>query len=193
VIRIYDAAKYFNVPVFSSSSLRYTDSAQAIRAGKVGRVLGAEAYSPCSLEKTHPDLFWYGVHGVESLYTVMGTGCQSVVRVATPGEDVVVGTWDGGRVGTFRGMRVGKAGYGGTAFGETGTEPIGGSGGYRPLLVQIAKFFRTGKPPVDPEETKELYAFMEAADESKHRGGTPVLLREVKEKAADAARKNPLR
>src|SRR5438128_327107 len=77
-VRIYDASEYFKVPVFSSSSLRYAPATQALRAGKVGRVLGADAYSPCELEPHHPDLYWYGIHGVETLYTVMGTGCQTV-------------------------------------------------------------------------------------------------------------------
>ena len=192
-VRIYDAAEYFKVPVFSSSSLRYAAGAQALRAGKAGRVLGADAYSPCALEPTHPDLFWYGIHGVETLYTVMGPGCKSVVRVSTKDQDVAVGTWEGGRVGTFRGMRAGKAGYGGTVFAENGTEQIGSFGGYRPLAVKIAEFFRTRTPPVDPKETLELYAFMEAADESKRRGGSPVSLEEVMAKAVAAARQNPLR
>jgi predicted dehydrogenase len=192
-VRIYEAADHFKVPVFSSSSLRFAEGAQAIRGGKIGRVLGADAYSPCALEATHPDLFWYGVHGVEALYTVMGPGCQSVVRVSAPDADVVVGTWDGGRIGTFRGMRAGKPGYGGTAFGAEGTAQIGAGAGYRPLVVRIAEFFRTGQPSVDPRETLEIYTFMEAADESKHRGGTPVPLREVLEKATEAARKAPLR
>jgi predicted dehydrogenase len=193
VVRIFDAAEHFKVPVFSSSSLRYTPGAQAIRGGKLGRVLKANAYSPCELEPHHPDLFWYGIHGVEALYTVMGTGCQTVVRTHAKDEDVVVGTWAGGRVGTFRGLRTKGAGYGGTAVGEKATEQIGGSAGYRPLVVQIGQFFRTRQPPVDPRETLELYAFMEAADESKRRGGTPVPLAEVLEKATTAARQNPLR
>ncbi len=193
VIRIYEAADHFKVPVFSSSSLRYTAAAQALRAGKAGKVLGAEAYSPCELEPHHPDLFWYGVHGVESLYTVMGPGCETVVRVSTPEADVVVGRWAGGRVGSFRGLRTKKIGYGGTVFGDKAIEPIGASEGYRPLVVQIARFFRTRTPPVDPKETLEIYAFMEAADESKHRGDIPVPLREVIEKATAEAQKNPLR
>ena len=35
------------------------------------------------------------------------------------------------------------------------------------LVIEIAKFFRTGQPPVSAAETLEIYAFMEAADESK--------------------------
>jgi predicted dehydrogenase len=179
VVAIYEAATRYKVPVFSSSSLRYMASAQAVVGGKVGKVLGADAYSPAHLEKTHPDLFWYGIHGVETLYTVMGRGCKSVVRVHTGDTDVVVGTWADGRVGTFRGTRSGKSEYGGTAFGENGTAALGPYDGYQPLLVQITRFFGTGVPPVPPEETLEIYAFMEAADESKRQGGVPVTLERV--------------
>ncbi len=176
---IFSLAKRAGVPIFSSSSLRFTPSAQEIRGGAIGQVMGCDAYSPCSLEKTHPDLFWYGIHGVELLFTVMGPGCESVVRSATDGTDVVVGTWSDGRIGTFRGIRAGKGGYGGTAFGTKENRVIGPYPGYGPLVVEIVKFFRTGKPPIDARETLEVYAFMEAADESKRRGGSPVRLAEV--------------
>ena len=190
VLALYDAAKKYGTPIFSSSSLRYMQSAQDIAAGKVvGQVVGAEAYSPAHLEKTHPDLFWYGIHGVETLFTVMGTGCQRVVRVNTDNTDVVVGTWNDGRVGTFRGARSGKTGYGGVAYGTEGVTPIGPYDGYRPLLVKIVEFFRTGKAPVPPEETVEIYAFMEAADESKRKGGVPVALESVLQKAQKEKRK----
>lgn len=188
-IAIFEAAKQYDVPVFSSSSLRYVANAQEIGRGEVvGKVLGADVYSPAHLEKTHPDLFWYGIHGVEMLYTVMGPGCKRVVRVHTPGMDVVVGTWADERVGTFRGMRSGKSGYGGTAYGEEGIAPIGPYDGYRPLLVQIVEFFKTGKAPVSPDETIEIYTFMEAADESKRQGGVPVNLESVLAKARTAKR-----
>jgi hypothetical protein len=52
-----------------------------------------------------------------------------------------------------------------------------------PLLHQIVHFFRTGVVPVSPAETLEIYAFMEAADESKRRNGAEVTLAEVMAKA----------
>jgi hypothetical protein len=124
-------------------------------------------------------LFWYGIHGVEILFTAMGPGCESVTRFSTPDAEVVVGTWKEGRIGTFRGMRSGKHDYGGTAFGTDGNLFFGPFEGYEPLAIQIAEFFRTKKLPVDPQETLEIYAFMEAADESKRRGGAPVSLSET--------------
>ena len=182
-IRIFDAAKRYEVPVFSSSSLRYMENAQAIRNGAIGDVTGAHTYSPATLEPTHPDLFWYGVHGVETLFTLMGTGCETVQRIPGEETDIVVGTWEDGRVGTFRGMRSGKGGYGGRAFGTEGIMDAGPYEGYRPLLVEIVKFFQTGIAPISPEETIEIFAFMEAADESKRRGGESVSIEEVMEKA----------
>jgi hypothetical protein len=109
----------------------------------------------------------------------MGTGCESVTRTSTDGFDVVVGKWADGRIGTFRGIRQGKAGYGGTVFGEKSIAPIGPYKGYDPLVVEIAKFFRTHEAPVSVEETVELYAFMSAADESKRQGGVPVSIADV--------------
>lgn len=138
---------------------------------------------PAVIEKTHPDLFWYGVHGVEALFTVMGTGCKSVERTYTDGADMVVGLWEDDRIGTFRGIRTGAQNFGGTAFGDKGIATIGPWEGYRPLVVQIAEFFRTGKPPISAKETLEIFAFMEAAEESKANGGASVSLVSVMQKA----------
>lgn len=185
-IKIFDEAKAARVPVFSSSSLRFGKNTLAVRAGSIGKVKQAETSSPASLEPTHPDLFWYGIHGVESLFTVMGTGCVSVKRGTTAdGKIQVVGTWTGGRQGTFT---EGK-GYTGKAVGEQGEAAVGAYDGYDPLLFSAVHFFRTGQAPVTPEETLEIYAFMEAADESKRRGGAEVTLKEVMDKATAEARK----
>ncbi len=159
---------------------------------ELGDVVGCVAYSPCSLEEHHPDLFWYGVHGVETLFTIMGTGCVSVTRTHTSGTDVVTGVWKDGRVGTFIGQRAGRPGYGALVFGSKSTLLAGRYGGYTPLLVEICRFFRTGQPPVSAEETIEIFAFMEAADESKRQGGQPVTLESVirKAEAELSARRN---
>lgn len=188
-ITIFELAKHYGTPVFSSSSLRFSSGAQAIRNGSIGDVTGCDTYSPCSLEATHPDLFWYGIHGCETLFTIMGPGVDSVVRTQTPNFELVTGVWKDGRIGTFRGIRSGSGGYGGTAFGTKGVASAGQYDGYKPLVVEIVKFFRSGKPPVSAEETTDLYAFMEAADESKRRGFVPVKVTEVRAVAAEAAAK----
>ena len=189
-ISIFEASKHYNVPVFSSSSLRYVSGTQDIAKGSIGKVLGGVTYSPATIEKTHPDLFWYGVHGVESLFALMGTGCKSVSRVFTENTDLVTGVWQDNRIGTFRGTRSGKAGYGGIAFGENGTVPLGEYQGYNPLLIEIIRFFNTGIVPVSAEETLEIFAFMAAAEESKHKDGASVDIESVMAKAKKKVKKS---
>ena len=176
---IFREAHKHNVPTFSASSLRFSPSTQSVASGSIGSVLGADTYSPAKLETTHPDLYWYGIHGVESLYTVMGKGCKKVTRIFRDEMEVVNGEWEDGRIGTFRGIRTGKTGYGGVAFGTEGIAPVGAYEGYEHLVVEILEFFRTGKPPVDSEETIEIFAFMSAADLSRERRGAPVDIEEV--------------
>lgn len=177
---IFAAARQYNVPTFSSSSLRYIENIPNLASGKaIGAITGVDAFAPATLESTHPDLFWYGIHGVELLYALLGTGCNEVRRVYGEGTDIVVGTWSDGRVGIFRGIRQGKGGFGGMAYGTDGQQALGTYGGYLPLLYRVVEFFDTGSVPVSPEETTELVAFMEAADESKRRGGAAVSIKEL--------------
>ncbi|MBO9618489.1 MAG: Gfo/Idh/MocA family oxidoreductase [Niabella sp.] len=171
---IFKAARQYNTPVFSSSSLRFITGMNEVKSGKIGKVVGAGTFSPAKLEPTHPDLFWYGIHGVETLFTAMGTGCKTVSRVHTEHTDIVTGIWEDDRVGTFRGTRSGKEGYGGIVYGEKGQLILGPFTGYDPLLLEIIHFFETGIPPVAEAETMEILAFMEAADISKQKQGAPV-------------------
>ena len=186
-IAIYRFAEERNVPIFSSSALRYSPRNQELRAGKEGKVVGADCYSPCTEEPSHAGFYWYGIHGVETLYTLMGTGCESVSCVSTEGTDVAVGVWKDGRIGTFRGLREGARPYGGTAFCEKKMFPAGGYEGYGKLLETILTFFKTRVSPVDKVETLEIYTFMEAANESKRQGGKPVTIKSVYGKATKEA------
>lgn len=179
VLEIFRLAEEKGVPCWSASSLRYAPWAVEARGGAVGEILGCDAFSPCSLDEHHPDLYWYGIHGVETLFTIMGPGCKSVRRVQTADYEQVTGIWADGRIGTFRGTRKGKHDYGATVFGAKKVVANVGFGGYEPLLVQVVEFFKTKKVPVPQAETIEIFAFMSAADESKKRGGAEVTLEEV--------------
>lgn len=184
VLVIFEEAHEAGVPVFSSSSLRFSSGFQAARGGgDFGEIKRCTAWSPYHVEPHHPDLFWYGVHGVETLYTIMGTGCETVVREK---EDRVVGTWKDGRIGVWEARK----GYGAEVEGTEKSGPAGEYEGYQPLVEEICRFFLTGDPPVAAEETIEIFAFMEAADESKRRGGEPVALADVLQRARTEAAEN---
>jgi predicted dehydrogenase len=191
VVAIYKLANANKVPVFSSSSYRYYETMTALQRAKTGRIRGAISYGPCALEPHHPDFFWYGIHPTEALYTVLGAGCQTVVRTTTADTDVATGVWADGRTGVLYGVRNGTTAdamshrvivFGTEAIVEQGRA----DGSYAPLVREVMRFFQTGVAPVPPAETLEIYAFMEAADESKRRGGVPVKISEVLEQNGGA-------
>jgi predicted dehydrogenase len=181
-IEIYRLAKEAKVPVFSSSSFRFYNSMVDVKKADVGDIRSVISYGPAHLEPHHPDLFWYGVHPTEALFTMLGTGCETVVRSTTPDTDVITGTWSNGRLGTLHALRKGPTPHKVVVFGTKAVAEQKGGGDYAPLVQEIMKFFQTGVAPVSPEETLELFAFMEAADESKRQGGAPVKIREVVKK-----------
>lgn len=188
VVAIYDLAKKHNVPCFSSSSLRFVPGIQGLLQNKeLGEIVGAVTWGSCTYQEGTPDMFFYGIHGIEPLYALMGTGCETVTRIQTKDTDVVSGVWKDGRVGTYRGIRKNNATFGAIAFGTKAIVPAARSGGYQELCKEIGRFFKTGNVPVSPEETIEIFTFMEAADESKRRGGAPVSLAGVLAKARDGA------
>lgn len=193
-IEIFRAAEESGTPCFTNSALRYGPITAALANDpKLGRVLGGDTYcNSKSILPGHPDLFYYGIHGCDMLFTIMGPGCTTVTRLKTPSADLVAGVWNDGRLGTYRGILEGSAGYGATAFCEKGIASAGKFEGYEPLLVEIAKFFKTGKVPMTVEHTLEIYAFMEAADESLRQEGRAVSIESTLSKArkeADARRK----
>jgi len=128
-IVIYELAKKHNVPVFSSSSARFSPQiAAALKNPEVGSVLGAATWGSCSYSPGTPDLFFYGIHGVEPLFAIMGAGCDTVTRIQAKDADVVTGVWKDGRVGTYRGIRRGKAESGAIIFGTSAVvKPAGGT------------------------------------------------------------------
>jgi len=163
------------VPVFSSSSLRYALEVVDIKAkeAELGKVVGVDAYSPASLHPRNPGFFNYGIHGLETLYALMGPGCESVTCTSTEGGDVITGLWKDGRIGVVRGTRKGSHSYGFVAWCEKGVRQATINAGfiYRELLKQVVKFFETKTPPIDLSETIEIMAFIEAAMKSAAKGG----------------------
>lgn len=193
VCLIYELGKKFNVPVYTTSSFRYTEPVLEISGGKKGKVLGADCFGPCEEEPSHASLFWYGIHGVEMLFSVMGTGCESVTRTHTSETDLVVGVWNDKRVGTYRGMRIGRGPYyhfGGFAYCEKEAVPLDNytGFGFYGLTKELVKFFDSGVVPVSSETTIEVYAFMEASNQSLL-SGKPVKIADVITKAKKMALK----
>ncbi len=183
VLAIYETAVETGTPCFSASAMRWYPGVVEVAQAHTGTVRGAISYGPSPLEPNHPDLFFYGIHPTEALFTVLGPDCERVQRVTTSHTSVVTGTWADGSVGTLHAMHRWPAEYRLTKFGDTGIFEQREAGDYTPLVREIVKFFHTRTAPVSMAETINIYAFMEAADESRRWGGTSIELTTVLERA----------
>ncbi len=175
-LEIYRVAEENGTSVFSASALRFAPEVVEVALAEVGRVAGAISHGPCPLEPHHPDLFFYGIHAAEALFTVMGPGCSRVSRVTTNRASVVSGVWADGSIGTLHALHHWPAPYRVTKLGDRSVASREVPADYAPLLREIVRFCRSGVPPVSKAQMLEIYAFMEAADESKRRDGATVAL-----------------
>lgn len=183
VVEIFKVAEAAGAPLFSASSVRWYPGVVEVAAAQAGATTGALSYGPSHMLEHHPDLFFYGIHPTEALFTVLGPGCASVVFSPSKGISVATGTWADGKIGTLFALHQGAQDYKVIRFASDKIVEQRSTGDYTPLIREIVTFFQTGKPPVTPAQTIEIYAFMEAANESKRKGGRSVTLREVLERA----------
>jgi Oxidoreductase family, NAD-binding Rossmann fold len=163
-----------NIPWFSSSSLRYS----SIAGMRTPDMTSAIVWGPGPLEAHHQlDLTWYGIHGIEMLYTLFGTGCTEVSRISSPDSDVITGRWQDGRLGTVHLQRpYGK--YGAVVYLKDKSLNANPdiSSSYVPLVKEIVKFMETKTAPVPNNETLEMFEFMDAAQRSLAEHGASVKL-----------------
>jgi predicted dehydrogenase len=191
-IAILRLAAETKTPFFSSSQHRYSPGFIGMRDHpEVGKVLGCDVYGGYDVKApAEADLFIRPLHSLETLYTIMRPGCATVACTSTPTAEIYTMTWKDGRAATYRGIKTEKVKYSATVFGDKGVSTAGiyGHGvpvagvvptkdeymGYKGIAIEMAKFFKGGPAPVDPSETLEIFAVMQAAEESKAKGGCPV-------------------
>ncbi len=173
-----ELAEKHHAPLFSSSSLRYALEVQEVQrqVGEWGAVVAADAFSPATTHPRNPGLFHYGIHGVETLFALMGKGCRRVRCVYHDDGEVVVGEWADGRIGTVRGIRKGVHAFGFTVICErkAWATTIDTRYIYRELLRRVVQMFITRQAPLDITETLQIVAFIEGARQSALQHGVPV-------------------
>lgn len=201
VAAIFRIAQDAKVPLWSSSQHRFSPGFIGMRNHpEVGKVLGCDVYGGCPMVPHHSDFFWHAVHSLETLYTIMGPGCETVRCTSTPQVESITGVWRDGRIGTYRGIKQGAVKYSATVFGEQGVSIAGVYGhgvpvkgvaptddkymGYEGIALEIARFAKGGAVPVTPAETLELYAFLEAARESRVKQGASISVAETLKRVA---------
>lgn len=177
VREMIELARQHNIPLMSSSALRYAEALQEVLADDAkGEIIGADFYGPMAIEPTQPGLFWYGIHTVEMLFAALGKGCVQVTATTNDDHDLIVGVWEDGRIGTIRGNRSGNSQFGGVVHRKQGTQFVDVYSHKKPyfasLLEEVMKMFQEGSVSIDLEESYEVIRFIEAANESRETGKT---------------------
>ena len=177
---IIGLAERHNAPVLSCSALRYDPQIAAAlsRRQDLGPILSADVWTAAALHPGNPGLLHYGIHGVEMLYALMGSGCQYVQSAVTQQSETTMGLWKNGHLSTVRGLRDGKYGFGAVVHYEKGNEifTIDGSAFYRELLKVYVTMCETRKPPLAYAIMREIIAFCTAADASQKAKGARTAL-----------------
>ncbi|MBS0265134.1 MAG: Gfo/Idh/MocA family oxidoreductase [Planctomycetes bacterium] len=195
-VALFKLAAEAKVPLWSCSQHRFSPGFSGMRNHpEVGKVLGCDVYGGYAVSAPPADEFSRALHSIETLYTIMGPGVQKLSCVSTPAAESITAVWGDGRVGTYRGVKQGAVKYSATVFGEQGVSTAGiyGHGvpvkgvvptddkymGYGGLAIELAKFFKGGEPPVTAAETLEIFAFLQAAEESRANHGAMVKLKNL--------------
>ena len=176
---IFHIADKAGIAVTSSSAMRFIDLLVDSAARTDDPVLGCNAFGPMPEQPTQPGLFWYGIHTMEMVVTVMGTGCQKVRVVRTDDADLVTLRYADGRLASLHGLRNGTNQFGlvlhraeeGHHFIDITEKP---QLRYAGLLKAIMNCLPNQATPVPPEETLEVIRLLEAANESRQADGKTV-------------------
>jgi predicted dehydrogenase len=177
---IFDVAEKYGIPCMSSSVRRFgKELKKELADGDNGSITGAECYGVIDFMPTQPGWYWYGIHIVEALYTILGKGCVSVTAVVQGNHEVITGVWADGRIGIARGNPHPNGSSGALIHREKGTAFVNlssdGMGSYAGLIQSVLSMIESGQVPVPHEETMEIIRFLEAANESRETGRTVAL------------------
>lgn len=174
-LEIVKLSERYGTPIMSSSALRFAqDLRRALATGDKGNIIGADCFGPMEMVETQPGYFWYGIHTIEMLYTILGCGSQHVTAFSNQDTDLIISKWKDGRIGTVRGNRLGNYHFGAVIHFEKGNEYVQIDSSQKPfyasLLEQILMFFNSGETNIPVNETMEIIRFIEAANESRETG-----------------------
>jgi predicted dehydrogenase len=177
LVRLADETK---TPLYSASSVRYAKNVKEILAQpeKYGSILGVAACGPTiPLDGMH-GLFFYGIHTIELLFTFMGSGVEWVSSTTQGDENIITAGWRDGRMATalLAGSHHGQGenGHSFIAWCEKDTVVRTAQPDGLELVKNIIQFYTSGVSPVDPHQSLEGIALMDAAIASEARQGERV-------------------
>jgi predicted dehydrogenase len=163
---IVELAKKKTCKIFSASSLRFSPALRKAHA-TIPYPSSCVVYGPLGAAPAGSSIVWYGVHTFEMLQRAMGRGAKSLfVKKDAAGITAIV-EYPGNRRGVVE-LPEGAWVWGGSLRSKENAFPFVVDMGraYSDLLVEVGKFFETGKAPVELEDTLEVMAMLDASQRS---------------------------
>lgn len=167
-------------PILSSSCMRYAKEFMPYRTSthELGAIRFAAITTPKSWER-------YGIHALEGIYPILGTGFVSARNTGTQDSNIVhLRHRSGAEVvvaaiadmyGSFGVLALcGTIGHVEVAFSDTFYA-------FKTQLAEFVRYLRTGVRPFPFEETVELMKLVIAGRRSREESGREVALDEIKE------------
>ncbi len=151
-IRIFDKAKKYETPCFSSSALRFADEFSEIDTSKIYKIISE---GPDYFEK-------YVIHQVEPIVLLMNTRAKRIMGLGDLLHPSLIIEFADGRLVQIRhgletDFRFTVADEQNNEVHYTLSSPY-----FKNFVKAMIKFFDTGKAPVNPEETIDIVAICSA-------------------------------
>ena len=173
-------AREKNTPMLCCSGIRYTRAVvdQKARIADLGDIIAADGAGPLGW------LFFYGVHVIDPLTSLIGTGAQWVEHLGGETRHVFVVGYEGGRTVCFRSQQM-AYGFLFSLFGSGGVgrfsilpdDPEFAEEHFHVRTVKAAiDMFRTGNMSVSYNEQLEVAKILTYAKASLLNGGKRCLL-----------------
>lgn len=172
-VELFEVATRTGAPLLSCSALRFAVELDDARAelARIGNLSSVISVGP-------GDWFYYGVHAVELLGAISGTGATTVHRHVFDQRDVAVIAYDDGPTAVVETLRDASYVFELTAYGEHGHFHFtvdDAMGFYSNTMREVVKMVETGVSPLTPEQTLEVLAILHAGTRSAETGGAVAL------------------
>lgn len=177
---IVDLAAEKKIPLATCSSLRFSDKlTDALKdAAADDPAFGVDVFGPMQTQPELPGLLWYGVHAIEMMVRVMGTGAKTVQTVTTEGHDLVTVTFDDGRIASYHGMRGVHNRFGLLIHRKSGVQFVDASAfdapWYYSMLKELLPAFAKGESAVPVKDSLTVMQIIDAANRSRESQGKAI-------------------
>jgi predicted dehydrogenase len=166
---LFELADKTGAPLMSCSALRFAAELEPARAEleRIGKLSSVISTGP-------GDWYYYGVHAVELLGAVAGTGAATLHRHSFDQRDVAVISYPDGPTAIVQTLRDASYVFELVAYGENGQLSIEVKDSlafYSNTIREVVKMAETGKAPLTAAQTLEVIAILRAGEASAETGG----------------------